>query len=87
MSSPPSDPAVAAALHGVTQELAALRQSVHDLATRLGALTEANATLHARLEQSERARADLATQTERILELLAEAKRELRTLQPRADGG
>lgn len=87
MSSPPSDPAIAAALHAVIQELAALRRSMNDLTARLGALTAENSTLRARLEQSERARADLATQSERILELLAEARRELRTLQPKPAGG
>lgn len=71
----------------MTRELAALRQSVNELAARLVAVTDDNTKLRARLEHSERARADLATQTERILELLGDARRELRHLQPKAAGG
>lgn len=82
----PSDAAVAAALHGVTQELTALRRSIDELGGKLGALTTENAQLRARLEHSEQARTDLATQTERILELLADARRELRHLQPKTSG-
>lgn len=72
VSSLPSDPA--AALSRVADELAGLSQ-------QLARLTTENATLRARLEQSEAARADLLAQTERIVELLAEARREVRELQ------
>ena len=50
----------------------------------LTALTAENASLRARLEQSETARADLVAQTEQIVEMLAESRREIRTLQAKA---
>ena len=64
----------------ITEELAALRHSIEELTQRLGDLTAENATLRARLEQSEAARADLAAQTEHIIELLANSRREVRVL-------
>ncbi len=48
----------------------------------LAALTAENADLRARLEQSERARGDLVQQTEHVIELLAQARRELRAQKP-----
>ena len=78
MSSLPSDPA---ALARIAAELTSLRQSVEGMAQQLGQLVATNAALQARLEHSERARADLVAQTEHIVEILADARRELRTLQ------
>lgn len=51
------------------------------MAQQLGQLAATNAALQARLEHSEHARADLVAQTEHIVEILADARRELRTLQ------
>lgn len=80
MPSLPSDPG-AAAFARVADELAGLRHSIDALTQRLGQLTSENATLRARLEQSETARTDLTSQTEHIIELLADARREVRALQ------
>ena len=80
MPSLPSDPG-AAALARIADELKSLRQSVDALTQHLGQLTSENATLRARLEQSEAARTDLTAQTEHIIELLADSRREVRALQ------
>ncbi len=82
MSSLPSDPAAAAAFSRLADELAALRGSVNSLNERLEALTNENTTLRTRLELSESARNDLVAQTEHILQLLADARRELRAINP-----
>ena len=71
----------AAAFARVADELASLRHSIDALTQRLGQLTSENTTLRARLEQSEAARADLTAQVEHIIELLADARREVRALQ------
>ena len=81
MSSLPSDAAAAAALTRFADELAALRASLDTMNQRLAALTDENARLRHRLEQSEAARADLVAQTEHIVELLADSRREVRALQ------
>jgi septal ring factor EnvC (AmiA/AmiB activator) len=81
VSSLPSDAAAAAALTRFADELAALRASLDTMNQRLAALTDENARLRHRLEQSEAARADLVAQTEHIVELLADSRRELRALQ------
>ena len=47
------------------------------LTLRLDRLADDNARLQARLDDSETARADLLAQTERLIELLAESRREL----------
>jgi chromosome segregation ATPase len=65
----------------VADELAGLRHSIDALTQRLGQLTSENATLRARLDQSEAARTDLTAQIEHIIELLADARREVRALQ------
>ena len=80
MASLPPDQG-AGAFARIADELASLRHSIDALTQRLGQLTNENATLHARLEQSEAARADLAAQIEHIIELLADARREVRALQ------
>ena len=74
MPPPSSDPAVTAALTRIADELAGVRQAIAELAAE-------NASLRARLEQSETARADLVAQTEHIVELLADSRREIRALQ------
>lgn len=74
MSSPSPDPATAAALTKIADEVAGVRKA-------LAELTAENASLRARLEQSEAARADLVAQTEHIVELLADSRREVRALQ------
>lgn len=51
------------------------------MAQQLAQLAATNAALQARLEHSERARADLVAQTEHIVEILADARREVRALQ------
>lgn len=79
MSSLPPD--AAASLSALADELAALRASLEGLSRRVGELAGDNATLRARLEQSEAARFDLAAQTEHIISLLADARAEIRTLQ------
>jgi chromosome segregation ATPase len=85
VSSLPVDPA--AALARVADELAALRSSIDGLERRVGDLTSDNASLRARLEHSETARRDLAAQADHLVELLAEARRELRALQSRSSAG
>lgn len=80
VSSPSSDPTPA--LSRIADELAAVRQSVDGMGKSLAALTAENADLRARLEQSERARGDLVQQTEHVIELLAQARRELRAQKP-----
>lgn len=67
-----------AAFARITDELQAIRASIDGFGERLGTLANENAALRTRLEHSESARADLLAQTERILELLADARRELR---------
>lgn len=79
--SSPTDPALARELARVAAELGQLRASIDGLTERVGTLTAENATLRARLEHSERARADLVAQTEHIIELLADSRREVRALQ------
>jgi len=81
VSSPSADPGAAAALARVADELASLRHSVEALTQRLGQLTSENTTLRARLEQSESARAAWCSLREHIVELLADSRREVRTLQ------
>jgi chromosome segregation ATPase len=78
-----------AAFARVADELAGLRHSIDALTQRLGQLASENATLRARLDQSEAARTDLTAQIEHIIELLADARREVRALQARgqAQGG
>ncbi|MCU0866943.1 MAG: hypothetical protein MUC36_24420 [Planctomycetes bacterium] len=65
----------------VSNELRALRTSLDALTARLDQLAATNASLHERLERSEAARTDLLAQTTRIVELLAEARAEIRSLQ------
>ena len=65
----------------VADELAGLRHSIDALTQRLGLLTDENVTLRARLEQSETARNDLTAQIEHVIELLADARRDVRALQ------
>ena len=62
----------------VVEELRALRSSVENMAQRLEQLAATNDALHARLERSEAARADLLAQSGRLIELLGEARAELR---------
>lgn len=81
MSSPSSDPGEPAALARCADELRALRASLDALGERLARLIDENALLRARLEQSETARRDLVAQVEHVVELLADSRRELRTLQ------
>jgi len=81
VSSPSSDPGAAAALARVTDELASLRHSIDALTQRLDRLAAENTTLRTRLAQSETARTDLTAQTEHVIELLAESRREVRALQ------
>ncbi len=79
--SSPTDPALARELARVAAELGQLRTSIDSLTERVGVLTTENAALRGRLEHSERARADLVAQTEHIIELLANSRREVRALQ------
>lgn len=72
----PPDPGDSAA--GIQAELGELRRSIEALDGRLGDLTAQNEKLRDRLEHSERARADLLAQTEHVIQLLADARRELR---------
>ena len=65
----------------VSEQLQALRTSLDALTARLDQLAATNASLHERLERSEAARTDLLAQTTRIVELLAEARGEIRGLQ------
>lgn len=62
------------ALQQLADEVAGLRRS-------LEALVAENRELRARLDHSETARRDLVAQTEHIVELLADSRRELRALQ------
>ena len=64
----------------VSEQLQALRTSLDALTARLDQLAATNASLHERLERSEAARTDLLAQTTRIVELLAEARGEIRGL-------
>ena len=64
----------------VSEQLQALRTSLDALTARLDQLAATNAALHERLERSEAARTDLLAQTTRIVELLAEARVEIRSL-------
>jgi nitrate/nitrite-specific signal transduction histidine kinase len=57
----------------VADELAGLSQ-------QLARLTTENATLRARLEQSETARTDLVAQMDHILELLGDSRRQLNAI-------
>jgi len=68
----------------VSNELRALRSSIDALTARLDQLAATNSSLHDRLERSEAARSDLLAQTTRIVELLAEARAEVRSLQGHA---
>jgi len=67
-----------AALQQMSGELAAIREQLAAQAAQLQRLEDRNTILHSKLEHSEQARVDLLAQTERILELLAEARQELR---------
>jgi chromosome segregation ATPase len=67
-----------------TAELRGLRQAVESLTTKLGELVRHNAELQERLRTSEALRQDLAAQTAHIVELLAQARKELRALRPAA---
>lgn len=78
MSSPTQD--LAQGLQRLADEVALLRRE-------LAGLTQENAQLRARLEQSETARRDLVAQAEHLVELLADARREVRALQAKAAGG
>lgn len=73
----PSDPATAA-LQRLADEMTQLRSAFAAMAQRLDALATSNQQLHERLELSERARTDLAAQADHLVELLAEARREVR---------
>ncbi len=73
---PSSDPADDAAIARVASELAALRRDVAVLAAE-------NAALRANLERSESARSDLFAQVRHVLELLAQSRREVWSLQAR----
>lgn len=77
MSSLPPDPS--AALGRIADELTRLREQLTTMARRLDTLADDNRSLHARLEQSEQARRDLAAQADHLIELLGEARTELRT--------
>lgn len=61
-----------------------MRGSIEALAQRLQSLVEQNAALQSRLEQSERARADLLAQSEHVIDLLEESRRELRNAKAQA---
>lgn len=77
MPSLPSDPANAA-LQRLADELTQLRVALAAMTQRLDTLATSNQHLHERLERSERARTDLAAQADHLVELLAEARREVR---------
>lgn len=77
MSSLPPDPS--AALGRIADELTRLREQLTTMARRLDTLADDNRSLQARLEQSEQARRDLAAQADHLIELLGEARTELRT--------
>lgn len=63
-------------------ELQRLRVACEALAARLDLLAAQNQSLQERLQRSESQRADLAAQTAHIVELLAQARTELRSLRP-----
>lgn len=67
-------------LQRLADEVAALRQT-------LAGLVQENAQLRQRLDGSEAARRDLVAQAEHLVELLAEARREVRALQAPTGGG
>ncbi|MBL8735278.1 MAG: hypothetical protein JNL12_02505 [Planctomycetes bacterium] len=77
MSSLPPDPS--AALGRIADEMTRLRGELAAMARRLDTLADDNRSLQARLEQSEQARRDLAAQADHLIELLGEARTELRT--------
>ena len=77
MSSLPPDPS--AALGRIADELTRLREQMATMARRLDTLADDNRSQQARLEQSEQARRDLAAQADHLVELLGEARTELRT--------
>jgi chromosome segregation ATPase len=77
-------PDAAAALSRIAAELTAVRATLAELTQRVGALTDDNASLRTRLERSEATRGDLLAQTEHIVELLANARTEIRNLQAAA---
>jgi len=83
----PSDPSVAAELARVADELARLRATLDAMGQRVGTLVAENLALQARLEQSEVARNDLLAQTEHVIELLADSRREIRALQAKGSAG
>lgn len=82
MPSPSPDPA-ANHLARIADELSSLRASVDAMGQRLQGLTDDNAALRSRLEQSERSRSDLLAQTEHLIELIEQSRRELRAAQPK----
>lgn len=75
VSPPTNDPGPV--LNRLADEVAGLRRT-------LDGLVRENATLRERLEHSETARRDLVAQTEHIVELLADSRRELRALQQKS---
>jgi len=77
VSSLPPDPS--AALGRIADELTRLREQMATMARRLDTLADDNRSQQARLEQSEQARRDLAAQADHLVELLGEARTELRT--------
>jgi len=76
-SGPSSDPTTAA-LQRLADEMTQLRTAFATMTQRLDQLATDNRCLHERLEHSERARTDLAAQADHLVELLAEARRQLR---------
>lgn len=56
-----------------------MREHLATMTRRLDTLADDNRSLQARLEQSEQARRDLAAQADHLVELLGEARTELRT--------
>ncbi len=80
---PPSPDPAATHLARIADELTNLRASVDAMGQRQQSLTDDNAALRARLDQSERARSDLLAQTEHLIELLEQSRRELRAVQPK----
>jgi hypothetical protein len=68
----------------VAGELRCLRESVDELGQRLAALNAENVSLRQRLDDSETARRDLLAQTEHVIELLANSRREVRELKQKA---
>ena len=78
MSSLPPDPS--AALGRIADEMTRVREHLATMAQRLDTLADDNRSLQARLEQSEQARRDLAAQADHLVELLGEARTELRAV-------